>query len=293
MPIYKNYYLPKTINDALKVLEGHTPESVRLVAGGTDLLLDLQQGGHPPLEALVDVNHIPNLQILEKQKDMLYVGAALPLKQIPSSPLVQKHATALAEATGIIGGPQVRNSATLGGNVAHALPAGDGTISLLALGAEAEVASKDGMRKLPMLDLFSGPGKSALDPCGEILVGFVVPAADPNQASAFKRVMRPQGVALPIVNFAVWLERKDDQIARIRISVGPAGPTPQRGFAAEEVLKGEKPEPEVTERALDALLESVHFRTSPMRGSSKYRRHLCGVLLKDTLMTAWERTFSD
>ena len=291
MPIYTNYYIPHSINDVFKVLDGQTPDKVRLIAGGTDLLLDLQQGRHPPLESLVDVTQIPDLQKLEQNQDKLLIGAAVPLRKITNSVLVQKGATALAEATGLIGGPQVRNSATLGGNVAHALPAGDGTISLVALGATTLVATKSEIREVPMLELFEGPGITRLRLCEEFLVGFVVPVADKYQASSFKRVMRPQGVALPIVNMAVWLQRSEDKIADVRIAVGPAGPTPQRGFAAEDVLRGRRFEAETIRDGLKALLESVHFRTSPQRGTAKYRRHLCGVLFGDTLRSAWERTF--
>ena len=291
MPIYKSYFIPHSIQDALKVLESQTPESVRLIAGGTDLLLDLQQGRHPPLDALVDVTQIQEMQVLERRQDRLFIGAAVPLKQIASSALVREGAEALSEATGLIGGPQVRNTATLGGNVAHALPAGDGTISLVAMNATAQIASKEGLREVPLLELFAGPGKSKLRVCEDILVGFFVPVAHTLQASAFKRVMRPQGVALPIVNMAVWIERSAEKIADVRIAVGPAGPTPQRGFSAENVLKGYRPDPDVIRLALDALLQDVHFRTSPQRGTAKYRRHLCGVLLKDTLETAWDRTF--
>ena len=293
MPIYKNYFIPHSIKDALKVLESQTPGEVRLIAGGTDLLLDLQQGRHPPVDSLVDVTRIPEMLKLERIQDRLFIGAAVPLKQITSSVLVREGAMALAEATGLIGGPQVRNTATLGGNVAHALPAGDGTISLLAIGATAQVASKQGILEVPLLDLYAGPGKSRLRPGEDILVGFFVPATGKFQASAFKRVMRPQGVALPIVNMAVWIQRDEEKISDVRISVGPAGLTPQRGVMAENVLKGLHFEPKVFDLALDELLRSVHFRTSPQRGTAKYRRHLCGVLLRDTLQTAWERTFND
>lgn len=293
MPIYKNYFLPTTINDALKVLDSSASCSVRLIAGGTDLLLDLQQGRQPSVDTLVDVSQISEMLVLEKQLDTIYIGAAVPLKKISSSSFIQKYAQALAESTGLIAGPQVRNTATLGGNVAHALPAGDGTISLLALDAWAEIVNSNGVRKAALKDMFVGPGESVLNPRGDILVRFILPAAKSCEASAFKRVMRPQGVALPIVNMAIWVQRQENKIADIRIALGPAGPTPQRGYAAEEVLKGKTPDENNVESALQALLESIHFRTSPMRGSAEYRRHLCGVLLRDTLKTAWNRTFEN
>jgi len=293
MPTYNKYLIPNSIQDALRVLSEFAPSSVRLVAGGTDLLLDLRQGRHSALEALVDVNSIPDLQRFEVQGDHLYIGAAVPLNDITESPMVIQYAQALSEATGLIGGPQVRNTATLGGNVAHALPAGDGTISLLSLDAKVEVASKDGIRTVPLIDLYAGPGKSTLDPQGELIVGFVLPIKQAGQASSFKRVMRPQGVALPILNMSVWLEREGDTIKDIRIAVGPAGRTPQLGRDAENILRGKVLTDTVLDEALEALLESISLRTSKLRASKEYRVHLTGVLLRSVVNCAWERAIED
>jgi carbon-monoxide dehydrogenase medium subunit len=219
----------------------------------------------------------------------LFIGAALPLNQVVASPLVQEHAQALYDAAGLIGGPQVRNTATLGGNVAHALPAADGAIALLALDARAEVASLQGAGRLPLSDLFHGPGKSALDPRRELLVGFHLPLRQPGQASAFRRVMRPQGVAIAILNMAIWLKREADRIADIRISIGPAGPVPLRAHGAEAQLRGHSPDKPVIDRAIAALRTETHFRTSPHRSTAEYRRHIAAILLKEVLEIAWQR----
>ena len=106
--------------------------------------------------------------------EQIFIGAAVPVSQITQSPLIKEHAMAVAEATGLIGGPQVRNSATLGGNVAHALPAADGMISLVAMDAMAITFSSSGYSKKKILDLFKGPGESTLAN-NEILVGFEFP----------------------------------------------------------------------------------------------------------------------
>ena len=116
--------------------------------------------------------------------------------------------------------PQVCNVATIGGNVAHALPAADGTISLLALDAEAEVANMYGRRKVPLQALFKGPGESTLDPCGDLLVGFYLPLCEKGQASAFARRVNPQGIALAILNVAIWLQRKGERIEDIASLLG-------------------------------------------------------------------------
>ncbi|OGO36079.1 MAG: hypothetical protein A2Z03_10935 [Chloroflexi bacterium RBG_16_56_8] len=227
--------------------------------------------------------------MLEPREDQLFIGAALPLNRIARQPLVVRHAQALVEACDLVGGPQVRNVATLGGNVAHALPAADGTIALLALGAEAEIAGLSGNRRLPFADLFLGPGKSALKQGEELLVGFYLPLSKKGQASCFKRIMRPQGVALPIINLAIRLEREKDAIKDIRIAVGPGAPTPWRAREAERALIGKPMQDDTFTAALEALLAHVGFRSSPRRASADYRRHLVGTLFKDTLETARNR----
>jgi CO/xanthine dehydrogenase FAD-binding subunit len=195
----------------------------------------------------------------------------------------------LVEACDLIAGPQVRNVATLGGNVAHALPAADGTIALLALNAQVEVAGLSGTRKIPFKDLFLGPGKSSLKHGEELIVGFYLPLSKVNQASCFKRIMRPQGVALPILNCAVWLERENDAIKDIRIAVGPGGGTPFRATQAEEILCGKVFNAESSDSATQALLAQAQFRTSARRATADYRRHIVSGLFKDVLETAWER----
>lgn len=288
MPIWKRYTLAFTVEEALQALAAARGPA-RVIAGGTDLLLDLQQGRHPPLDTLVDVNAIPEMTVIELRQASLYIGAAVPLCCLVADARVRRHAQALVEACGQIGGPQVRNAATLGGNVAHALPAADGAIALTALDAQAEVASLAGRRRTPLAELYLGPGRSALDSSREILVGFYLPLLSSGQASAFQRVMRPQGVALPVLNMAIWLWRQGEMLADLRIAIGPAGPVPFRAHVAEAVLRG-LPWGEVSKsRAREALLSEARFRTSPYRASVAYRQHLAGVLLDRLLPIAWER----
>jgi CO/xanthine dehydrogenase FAD-binding subunit len=289
MTLWQQYLQPKTITEALDAL-ARSSESALLIAGGTDLLLDLDQGRHPPAPTLIDVNSIRELQPIEIRGGELFIGAGAPHSKIIASSLVMQHAQALVEACNLIGGPQVRNVATLGGNVAHALPAADGTIALMALNAQAEIASASkGVRRIPLKEMFLGPGKNTLAK-DELLVGFHLPLKNKNQASAFKRIMRPQGVALPIVNMAIWIERSREQIAEVRIAVGPAGPRPWRASSAESALCGRSLDDETAARALALLLQEAQFRTSPRRASADYRRHLVSVLFKDTLQAAWNRT---
>ncbi len=289
MSTWNRYLVAHSLPEAIQALAS-APGPARPVAGGTDLLLEIQQGRHAPVDTLVDVSAIPELTCLEVRGGELFIGAAVPVSEISASPLVRTHALAVAEACELIGGPQVRNTATLGGNVAHALPAADGMIALLAFDAQAEIAAAEGLRRAPLLSLFRGPGQSTLLPNREILAGFYLPLAAPGQASAFRRVMRPQGVALPILNLAVWLARAPGgKIADIRIAVGPAGPTPQRAWPVEDCLRGAPYAEAALRAARQVWVETVRFRTSPQRATAAYRRHLNGYLLEDTLSAAWQR----
>jgi len=304
MTLWQNYLQPKTLSEALDAL-ANAPRPIIPIAGGTDLLLDLEQGRHPPVQILLDVNSIEEMTRLELTDDQLFIGASVPVNRIATTPEVARHAQALVEACDLIAGPQVRNVATLGGNVAHALPAADGTIALLALNAFTEVAGIDNPavilgsgdaaqlhyfnRLVPFKDLFKGPGKSSLKHGEELIVGFHLSLIRDNQASCFKRIMRPQGVALPILNCAVWLERENDAIKDIRIAVGPGGGTPFRATQAEDTLRGHSLNEATFESALEALLIQAKFRTSARRASSDYRQHIVSGLFKDVIESAWER----
>jgi carbon-monoxide dehydrogenase medium subunit len=288
MNLWQNYIQPKTLSEAMDAF-ANAPRPLMPIAGGTDLLLDLDQGRHPPIQTLIDVNSIVEMTRLEMIGDELFIGAAVPVNRIVHDPLAVRHAQALTEACDLIAGPQVRNVATLGGNVAHALPAADGTIALLALNAIAEIANATGTRRISFKDLFLGPGKSTLKHGEELIVGFYLPLSKNGQASCFKRIMRPQGVALPIINVAIWLERENDTINDIRIAVGPGASTPWRATEAEKALIGKSLNDETFDIALEALLAQVGFRSSARRASADYRRHIVSGLFKDVLETAWSR----
>jgi xanthine dehydrogenase FAD-binding subunit len=311
MTLWQNYIQPKNLSEALDAL-ANAPRPLIPIAGGTDLLLDLQQGRHSPVQTLLDVTSIEEMTRLEITGDQLFIGAVVPVNRVATTPIVAHHAQALTEACDLIAGPQVRNVATLGGNVAHALPAADGTIALLALNAQVEIASlaltsypqgsgaersrSAVTRKVPFKDLFLGPGKSSLKHGEELIVGFYIPIQKTLKvsqtfrvSSCFKRIMRPQGVALPILNCAVWLERESENVKDIRIAVGPGGGTPFRATQAEDSLCGKSLNNETFESALEALLAQAQFRTSARRASADYRRHIVSGLFRDVIETAWGR----
>jgi len=288
MTLWQEYRKPTSIEETIDDLS-NSPPPFALIAGGTDLLLELKQMHRPSVHTLIDVSEVSEMNLIELRGDELFIGAAIPINRLLSSSLLQEHATALIESCKLVAGPQVRNMATLGGNVAHALPAADGTIALTALGAEVEIADRNGLQRRPIEKCFSGPGISAIDKSCEIITGFYIPQAFMGQGSCFKRIMRPQGVALPILNCAVWVLRSQDMVSDVHIVVGPGGPVPFRATLAENALINLPYNDENISQAIPQLLEDATFRTSPHRATAEYRRFIVVDLFKKTLTAAWER----
>lgn len=289
MDTCQHYLQPQTLSEAIEILSTYRGQSA-VIAGGTDLLLDLQQGRHDGVEALVDVSGVSEMKRLEEEGESIYLGAAVTHKQIVSSPLMQTHAQCVVEGAGLIGGPQVRNVATIGGNVSHALPAGDGTISLLALDTEVEIASPTGNRWEPLVEIFAGPGKVTFDRESELVAGFRFRKRGPGEGSAFHRVMRPQGVAIAILNMSGWV-RLDQagSLADVRIAVGPAGPKPFRAFQTEAFLRDRSLDDDTIQQAAAVLDGEVSMRTSRHRATKEYRHALLPVLLNTVLPLAVSR----
>jgi len=288
MPLWKDYHLPVSVDEAVGLLARYDGKA-RVVAGGTDLILDLQQGNEHPVEALVDVTRIVGLNEIRAEAGFILIGAGVTHTQIVESELLHRKATALVEASYVVGGPQVRNVATIGGNVAHALPAADGTTALNALDAEVEVASFSGRRWIPFTALFLGPGKSAIDSTREVLTALRFKAAGWREGSASSRIMRPQGVALPIMNFSAWVRVADNRIDEVSLAVAPVAPTPFRCQQTEIFLKGKSATAETIEAASEPLLNECKPRTSPHRATAEYRKEVLPVLLRRTLSKAIER----
>ncbi len=288
MPLWNEYHLPASVEEAISLLARYDGRA-RVVAGGTDLILDLQQGNEPPVEALVDVTRISGLNAIDEHDGYITIGCGVTHNQIVESPLLHHKGTALVEASYVVGGPQVRNVATLGGNVAHALPAADGTTALNALEAEVEVASYRGRRWLPFAALFLGPGKSAIDSTREVLVAVRFKATGEHEASASSRIMRPQGVALPILNMSVKVRVIDDRFDEVVIATAPVAPTPFRCRQTEAFLAGQPATTALIEAAIPVLLGECQPRTSPHRATAEYRKEVLPVLLRRTLSKAIER----
>ncbi len=295
MKYFDHYHLPQSVDEALELL-AHYDGHARIVAGGTDLLLDLQseyiEGQRERYAALIDVTRMAEANEIRVEGAYIVIGCGVTHTQIVESVLVQTRATALAEACAVIGGPQVRNVATLVGNVAHALPAADGTIALMALDAEVLVRAPDSVPApewRPLVTIFRGPGESTVDATRELIVAVRFRPVGEGGASAFARIMRPQGVALPVLGMAARVQLNGEMLASVAVSAGPVAPVPFRASKTEAFLRGQVWSPETCARAIEILLSEARPRTSPHRATREYRFELLPVLLEQTLSCVVER----
>jgi CO/xanthine dehydrogenase FAD-binding subunit len=285
---WKNYHRPESVEAALAVLQDYDGHA-RVIGGGTDILVEARRGLRRPFEAMVDASGIAGLGSISHEQDYIVIGCGVTHTQIVSDERIVRYGTCLSESCGVIGGPQVRNTGTLAGNVAHALPAGDGTIGLLALGGDVEIASTTGTRWMPAKDTFIGPGESVIDRHREVLTRLRFKRTGAGEGSAFHRVMRPQGLCLPIISMAARLAVDGDIITAASISMGPVGPVPWFAEPVAAVLVGGTSSTKQYEKAAELALDSVTLRTSKYRATREYRATMIRTYLPIILAKAAER----
>lgn len=261
----------------------------RVVGGGTDLLVEMRRGLRRPIDAMVDPTRINGLNTITMDGRYVLIGCGVTHTSIIKDANIQKYGTCLSESCSVIGGPQVRNVGTLAGNVAHALPAGDGTIGLLALDGEIEIAGSESTRWIAAKDSFAGPGRSVVDRHRELLTRLRFRPMSAGEGSAFHRVMRPQGLCLPIISMAVRLRLQNHVISTVTISMGPVGPTPHIAEAAMASLLGGRPTPQQFAKATEIALANVTLRGSKYRATTEYRAQMIRTYLPLILTRAAER----
>ena len=282
--MWREYLFPETLNQALDLLAQYQGDA-RLIAGGTDLVLQSKHG-RCPSHVMVDISRIPGLNDVEERGGYLQVGAMVTHGQISCSPLIRSKATVLADACAQVGGPQIRNMATLVGNVVNALPAADGAVALFALNAEAQVVDCDGQRWIPIADLYEGVGLCTIDSCDEMVTALRFLPLESHQRGAFQRLATRRSLALPIINTAVVVGIEDGHFSAARIAVGPVAPTPFRAARAESGLLGRVVTAEVIGRAAEVVAADSRPRDSYVRGSKGYRSAMVAVLVRRALSQA-------
>ena len=168
--MYQEYLCPVTVDETLHLLADRDGQA-RVIAGGTDLVLQLRRGERRA-RCLVDISHIYALRATTETDGLITIGAAVTHTELSASPLIREHAPVLAQAAAEIGSPEIRNVGTVGGNVVNAQPAADTALALAALGAEAEIVSVDGARWVALAELYAGPGLSCVDSNAELVRAF-------------------------------------------------------------------------------------------------------------------------
>lgn len=284
--MWKEYLFPASVEEAVAML-AQWDGRARLIAGGTDLVLEFNEGKREA-DCLVDVTRIPELKEITQQGDTITVGAAVTFRQLDDSLLIRQRATVLAEAAHTVGSLQIRNVATLGGNVVSALPAADGSLGLRALGAEAQIADIQGRKWMPLEELFVSPGQSKVDATCQVLTALRFKALGSRESSAYERLARRPALALPILacGVAVGLSEDGRTFQWARISLGPVAPVCFCARCTEEFLSGAEVSPETMVRAGEIALSESNPRTSLLRACREYRQEMIKVLVRRGLERA-------
>jgi CO/xanthine dehydrogenase FAD-binding subunit len=281
------YQAPDSLPGVLKILE-KKPEAGKILAGGTDLIVQMRQGiVHPAL--VVDVKQVPELNRLEWDSKMgLRLGAAVPIRRLLNFKGLPKTYHVLIQACSLIGSWQIKNRATVGGNLCNAAPSADSAAALLCLEARVVLASPKASRILPLDEFFLGPGKTALAD-DEILVEIEVPPPPAHSAGYYQRHTTREEMDIAVAGVASFLtfSPEEGRIKSARISLGAVAPTPKRARGAEAVLTGKEIKSELIEQAVE-MAASEAEPISDLRGSAEYRRELVRVLTRRTLMNAWK-----
>ena len=277
--------LPDTLAACQQAL-ADGPE-VKLVAGGTDLLPQMKNG-LVKARRVVDLSQLPELKLVERLGDGgLRVGAGVSARTLELAQPVRDGFTALAESASVVGSLQIRNLATLGGNLANAAPSADMAPPLLALDALLLIAGPRGQRRVPAVDFFLGVRRTQLAP-DEILVEIIIPAPGPGSGGTYVRHTPRRELDIAVVGVAAQLTIANGKCVKARIALAAVAPVPVRANAAEARLEGEAVTSTLIEEAAQLAVEASS-PISDQRGSAEFRRHLVRVLTRRTLATALKR----
>ncbi|HBY94129.1 MAG TPA: dehydrogenase [Chloroflexi bacterium] len=281
-----DYHEPSTLNEAITLLERYGDDA-RLLAGGTDLLIAMERRKVHPRH-VVSLLMIPGLDHLHVDEGIT-IGALVTHRQLECTSELQGPAVALAEGACVIGGRQVRNVATIGGNICNASPAADTVAPLLALDAHVRLVGPDGQRVVPLDQFFTGPGQTVLA-ATEILTSIHIPPFGAHTATSFIKFGRRKAMEISIVCVAssVSLSADGHTVDDVRIALGAVAPTPIRAYKAEAFLRG-------SALTTDAIREAARIASSEarpiddVRASAEYRRMLVASLVERAIQRSVER----
>ena len=276
------YIKPRSLPHVFEVLEKYTSQA-RLLAGGTDLLVRLKSGRLNP-EIIIDIKDIADLNIgVLQEKENLRIGAGTLMAVLEDHPVIEQLFPALAEAVHNVGSVQIRNRATIAGNLCNASPAADSAPALLIYNARINCVSPRGERILPLSDFITGPGRTALAP-DELVKEILLPIPSKHQAAAFSRLTRRKGVDLATINLCCQVNRS----GLTRFALGAVGPVPFIVEDSDGLLASTDVSAEDKKVRISELMEKATPITD-VRASKEYRQAMLAVLGERALNTAIER----
>lgn len=278
------YLAPKTLNEALSLLEKYKDKSTRILAGGTDLLVKMKTTDLKT-DYLINIKNIPELNFIDTA-DGLKIGAAVSLSHIERIGKVKERYPALYEGIKSMAAIAVRNMGTIAGNICNASPAADTVPSLIAYSAEIKLVSKRGERTILVEDFIIGVGKTVIED-DEIITQVNIPEMNKNSGSAFSKKGRVKA-DIAKINLAVYLEREGSICKDCKIVLGSVAVKAIRAKEAEGLLKGQA----VSASLIDKIAKEASEEIKPIddiRSSAEYRSEIARVIVEDTVKIAWER----
>lgn len=281
--LYKHYRKARSLHEAVEMLSHTNGGPVRLLAGGTDLMLQLHER-ILAADTLIDISRVPELCGVRLEEGQISIGAATTFAEIARSPLIRQHAPLLVQASKQIGAAQIQNMATIGGNIGNASPAADALPCLYALEAEVVVRGLSGERCLPIDHFHQGYRRIDLLP-GELIQSVRFRTLPEGALTSFYKYALRKAQAIAVVNTATVLQVRDGLIAYARVALGAVAPTTIRSRQAETVLLGQTPGEESFQRAGEAARRDA-APISDIRGSASFRRYLVGVSVVKALRQA-------
>jgi xanthine dehydrogenase iron-sulfur cluster and FAD-binding subunit A len=289
--MWREYINATSIEEVINIL-GEKRESARVVAGATDLILELERGVRRGVETLVDITRIPNLNSITLDKNnIIHVGPLVTHNDCAASKLIRTRAYPLARAAWEVGAPQIRNRATIAGNLITASPANDTITPLMAQNASVTLASIRGERTIPLDEFYTGVRKTVMQP-DEMLVDISLPAMTKTQRGTFIKLALRRAQAISLVNVAVILDLKADTVRVASITLGAVAPTIIHASETEAFLTGKKLTPKNLAQAAELAMQAVH-PIDDVRGSAAYRREMVRVITSRALNMVHDGTEQD
>lgn len=274
--MWQEYISATSIDEVLQALADHGPKA-RIVAGATDLILELERGVRKGIETLIDVTRVSGLDTITLDANqVIHLGPLVTHNDCVASKIIRELALPLARASWEVGSPQIRNRGTVAGNLITASPANDTITPLMALGASLTLRSLRGERQVPLSEFYTGVRRTVLQP-DEMLVDISFPALTPHQRGTYAKFALRRAQAISLVNVAVILELDGAAVVRqARISLGAVAPTIVRATEAEQLLVGKALTEEVMASAAAAAVKAAR-PISDVRGSAGYRNAMVRV----------------